>query len=295
MLLGRAIQGFGASGPYIACMSIIRDKFSGAEMARVMSFVMMVFIMIPVIAPALGQGIMLLTSWNFIFVLYVGYSIAVLIWITISLQETLPPEIRVPFSLKNIHNGIRKVFSNKKTVLYTVCMGLVFGALIGDLNSAPQVFQGQFGVGKMFVVYFGLQALAFGLSSVVNAKFVEKYGMDYICLRAFIIIAVSSIIFLLMHFICEIKFYMYFIYGLILMFCCGMLFGNLNSLAMEPMGEIAGLASAIISFFSSIISTISGTIIGQMYDGTLIPILIGFIILSITAFILNYTASRLSL
>lgn len=276
MLAGRFVQGLGVSGPYVSCMSIVRDKFSGRQMARVMSLVMMIFIMVPVIAPALGQSILAVSSWQAIFVLYLIYALAVMAWITFRLEETLAPEHRIPFSLANIIGGARTVLSNRQTVGYTLCMGCIFGALIGDLNSAQQVFQGQFGVGKMFVVYFGLQALAFGASSMLNARWVEKLGMRYICQRALAVMTVSSVLFLALHFVMPIHFWMFFLYGVVLLFCVGLLFGNLNALALEPMGHMAGIATAIIGAVSTAIAITLGTFIGQMYDGTLIPLLCGF-------------------
>ncbi len=283
MLTGRFIQGLGVAGPYISCMSIIRDKFSGRPMAKVMSLVMMIFIMVPVIAPALGQTIVMLSSWQYIFVLYIVYAIGIMAWITFRLEETLPQQQRIQFRLYNIIAATKTVLTNKQTVAYTACMGCMFGALIGDLNSARQIFQIQFGVGEMFVVYFGLQALAFGVSSLMNSRWVERLGMRYICLRALIIMSVSSVVFLAIHFIMPIQFWMFFVYGVILLFCVGLLFGNLNALALEPMGHIAGIASAIIGALSNAIAIPLGTIIGQLYDGTLIPMVTGFSILGITA------------
>lgn len=232
MLVGRVIQGLGVAGPYVSCMSIIRDRFSGRPMARVMSLVMMIFIMVPVIAPAIGQTIVSLFSWQAIFVMYIVYALGIMAWIAFRLQETLHPQDRIPFRLATILSGTKTVLTNRKTVCYTLCMGFMFGALIGDLNSAQQIFQVQFGVGEMFVVYFGLQALAFGASSLLNARMVERLGMRYICQRALAVMVGASLIFLVMHFLMPITFAMFFIYGVVSLFCVGLLFGNLNALAM---------------------------------------------------------------
>lgn len=286
MLVGRVVQGLGVSGPYISCMSIVRDKYSGRVMAKIMSLIMTIFICVPIFAPALGQLILSVASWQFIFGFYIFYAASVSLWIYLRLEETLAPENRVTFNLKNMIHGFREVFSSRNTMLYTICMGLVFGCLIGDLNSARQIFQEQFGVGKMFVVYFGLQALVFGFSSYANSKLVEKYGMHYLCEYGLKIIAVISALFLIAHLLIEIKFWMFFLFGAVLLFCVGLLFGNLNALSLEPMGHIAGLASAIIGSFSSIISIFLGTIIGQLYNGTLVPLLSGFLLFSVTGYIL---------
>ncbi len=283
MLLGRFIQGLGVAGPNVACISIVRDRFSGRPMARMMSLVMMIFIMVPVIAPAIGQSLMLVSSWHAIFVLYIVYALAVLLWITLRLPETLLPENRIPFRIGTILHSAKRVVTNRRTIIYTICMGFTFGAMIGDLNSAQQIFQVQFGVGEMFVVYFGLQALAFGAASLVNARMVERLGMRYICLHALSVMSGTSLLFLALHAIIPITFWWFFFYGVILLFCIGLLFGNLNALALEPMGDIAGTAAAIIGATSISLAIPLGTLIGQLYDGTLIPLASGFALLGLGA------------
>lgn len=292
MLAGRFIQGLGVAGPYICCMSIIRDKFNGRPMAKVMSLVMMIFIMVPVVAPAIGQTIVMFLSWQYIFVLYIIYALVVMLWINIRLEETLAPADRIPFRISTIIAGTKTVIKNRQAMTYTICMGCMFGALIGDLNSARQIFQEQFGVGEMFVVYFGLQALAFGVSSHMNSKWVERLGMRYLCVRGLTAMTVSSAIFLAAHFVVPIEFWMFFLYGAVLLFCVGLLFGNLNALALEPMGHIAGIASAIIGALSNLIAIPVGTIIGQMYNGTLLPIVTGFTILGISAILVMLIGDR---
>lgn len=292
MLVGRFIQGLGVSGPYVSCMSIVRDKFHGRAMAKVMSLIMMIFIMVPVVAPAIGQTIVKFGSWHYIFVLYISYAIAVGVWVSLRLDETLAVENRVPFRLATMLQSAKIVLTNRQTVGYTACMGCVFGALIGDLNCAQQIFQVQFGVGEMFVVYFGLQALAFGFSSLLNSRWVERLGMRYICSRALIVLSAASAVFLALHYVVQIQFWMFFFYGVILLFCVGLLFGNLNALALEPMGHIAGIASAIIGAASNVIAIPLGTLIGQMYDGTLVPIVAGFSALGIMAWLCLHHAAK---
>ncbi len=288
MLVGRFIQGLGVSGPYVSTMSIVRDKYSGRGMARIMSLVTMIFIMVPVIAPAIGQGILFLASWRYIFGLYILYALVVGTWVFFRLDETLPPKDRIAFKAANIMHGVKTVLQNRVTVTYTITMGLVFGALIGDLNSIQQIFQDQYKVGSMFAVYFGLQALSMGASSLINSHLVEKLGMRYICIRAVMVMIVASLILLVLHAFGPISFWAYFFYGMALLFCVGLLFGNLNALAMEPMGHIAGMASAIIGASSSVIGLTLGTIIGQLYDGTLFPIICGFLVLGGAAFLIMF-------
>lgn len=288
MLLGRFIQGFGASGPYISIMSIVRDRYSGRAMARIMSLVMTIFIMVPVLAPAIGQAILFLASWHYIFVLYIAYAIFVGVWICFRLEETQHPEDRIPFRVGNIIASARTVLSNRITLTYTLALGCVFGALMGDLNTVQQVFHGMYHVGDMFAVYFGLQALAFGVSSFLNSKLVERMGMRYLSLWATAMIVVISVAFLAISALIGTPFWLYFVYGMLLLLSVGMLFGNLNALAMEPMGHNAGMAAAIIGAFSSVVGIILGTTIGQMFNGSLTPIVLGFLVLGSAAFAMMY-------
>ena len=290
LLIGRIIQGLGVAGPYVSAISIVRDKYAGREMAKIMSLVMMIFIMVPAIAPSLGQAILLMASWRYVFVLYVVYSIAVGLWIFLRLEETLPKEKRIPFTVTGFSDGFKEVICNRITMGYTLCMGLFFGSFMGYLNSSQQIFQVQFGTGKLFTVYFGLLALVFGIASLFNSRFVEKWGMHFISKRAVIAIIISSMVFLGLHGIADIHLWMFMVYAAILFFCFGLIFGNVNAMAMEPMGHVAGIASAVIGSVSSIISMVIGTAIGQFYNNTLIPTTLGFLIMTSLALVMMYFA-----
>lgn len=285
MLLGRVLQGLGVSGPYVSSVSVIRDKYHGRQMARIMSLVMMIFIMVPALAPSIGQAILYVASWRYIYALYIVYSLVIMVWVTIRMEETLAPSHRIPFSVRNILKGITKVFRTRSSLWYMVSMGFVFGGLMGYLTSSQQIFQNIYGVGQYFALCFGGLALTFGASSMVNARLVEKVGMRPLCRRAFHMIIGTSLIFLGITLVIAPPLWMFLLYAAIIFFNFGMLFGNLNALAMEPMGHIAGLASAIIGAFSSVLSLTMGTVIGQLYNGTLLPIASGFLVLGICAFV----------
>ncbi|WP_323814544.1 multidrug effflux MFS transporter [Cellvibrio sp. NN19] len=293
LLIGRFIQGLGVAGPYVSAISIVRDKYAGNEMARVMSLVMMIFIMVPALAPSIGQAVLLVSSWRYIFVLYIVYALIIGIWIFFRLEETLPKEYRIPFSRRGFVEGFKEVISNRTTMCYTLCMGLFFGSFLGYLNSSQQIFQDLFQTGKLFTLYFGILALVFGAASMVNARFVQRWGMDYLCNCAVLGIIVSSAIFLIVLMVLPANLWLFMIYASVLFFCFGLVFGNVNAMAMEPMGHVAGIASAIIGATSSILSMLIGTTIGQMYNGTLIPVTSGFLILGIIALaILQFARTR---
>lgn len=283
MLVGRFIQGFAGAGPYVSTISIVRDRCSGYAMARIMSLVMMIFIMVPVIAPTLGQFMLLLGSWRLIFGLLFFYGLAVMLWSGFRLQETLPPTRRVPFSAANIKRGALTVLTNRTTVGYMVCAGLVFGSLIGYLNSCLQIFQDIYAVGDAFALYFGALAFTLGLASLFNSRLVRRFGPRSICITALIIFATCSALMLCAQFFIATPLWLFMFYAAIIFFCFGLLFGNLNALAMEPMGKIAGIASALIGASSSVISISTGTIIGQLFNHTLVPMVGGFLVLGLLA------------
>jgi DHA1 family bicyclomycin/chloramphenicol resistance-like MFS transporter len=178
---------------------------------------------------------------------------------------------------------------------YTVTMGLVFGAFIGYLNSAQQVFQEQYGLGILFPLYFAIFAISLGCASIANTRLVMRFGMHTLSFRALKSLAASSIIFFVVTVITagQPPLWSLTCYFMLTFFGLGILFGNLNALAMEPLGHIAGVGAAVVGSLSTFISLLLGTFIGQIYNGTVLPLIGGFAIYSITAIIVmrwvNYT------
>lgn len=292
LLAGRVIQGLGVSAPYVTAVSVVRDKYSGRDMAKVMSLVMMIFIMVPAIAPSLGQAIMHVADWRAIFLLYIAYAALIGSWIALRLEETLPKELRIKLRLAAFWHGARYVLGNRTTTLYMLCMGLVFGSFIGYLGASQQIFQDQFQTGEAFSLYFGGLALVFGAASLVNAKIVVRCGMRRICRTAISVVICAAAILLALHLVIEVTLPVFLVYATVTFFSFGVMFGNINAIAMEPMGEVAGMASAIIGAASSVISLMLGTMIGQMYDNTLVPILGGFFVCGALTFALMTIEQR---
>ena len=293
-LAGRFIQGLGVSGPYVASISIVRDKYSGAQMARIMSLIMMVFMVAPAVAPSLGQLIIHFFGWRDIFVLYMIYALIVGTWVALRLEETLTLENRLPMRLQAFQHGFKEVVSNKTTMSYLLCAGFCFGGFIGYLGTSQQIFMQQFGKsGAEFSAYFAVLAGVMGIASFTNSRIVMKFGMRPICIYGFLGLTVISFIFLLMQLAgIKITIEMFMLYACILFLLFGTLFGNLNAIAMEPMGHVAGMASAIIGATSSVLSLILASIIGQLYNGTLIPMTCGFVILCGLAFVMTIYEKR---
>lgn len=280
LLFGRIIQGLGVSAPYVTAVAIVRDKFAGRDMARIMSIVMVIFILVPAIAPALGQVILYFATWRALFLLYIVLAVMLSVWAYFRLEETLHAEDKIPFSAKAIFHGFGIVFKTRITVCYTVAMGICFGSFLGYLNSCQQIFMEKFMVGQMFAVYFGGLALTLGVASLMNSRIVQKFGMQYICERATLAIILASAAFLAVNVMVDVELWMFLVFAASVFFAFGLMFGNLNAIAMEPMGHIAGVASAVTGAMSSAMSMTIGAIIGQLYDGTLIPVVAGFVVLN---------------
>ena len=281
MLLGRVLQGFGAAAPRIVTIAMIRDRFEGRAMARVMSFVMAVFIIVPMLAPALGQAVLLVADWRMIFALLLSLASVVFLWFGMRQPETLPTSQRKPFSLKRIGSAVMEVGHDRWAVGYTISSGLVFGAFLGYLNSAQQIFQSQFALGTRFPLYFAALALSLGCASVVNAQLVMRFGMRLLSRRALqgLCLVSGGFLFYAWTMDGDPPLWTFMTWGPLTFFCLGLVFGNFNAMAIESLGHIAGVAAAVIGSVATVISLLLGLLIGQSYNGTVLPLVGGFAIL----------------
>ena len=195
MLAGRLAQGLGAAGPRIVSIALIRDRYDGRRMARVMSLVMAIFIAVPILAPALGQGILLVAGWRAIFGVFLAIAAVASVWFTLRQDETLAPGRRIPFTLSRIVGGLREVLGSRTAVGYATTAGLVLGASVGYLSTAQQVFQEQYRLGRLFPLYFALLATALGTASLLNAHLVTRFGMRPLARGALLAVAGLSVTF----------------------------------------------------------------------------------------------------
>jgi MFS transporter, DHA1 family, multidrug resistance protein len=285
MLAGRFLQGFGTAGPRIVSIAIVRDRYEGSSMARVMSFVMTVFILVPIVAPAFGQGILIISGWRAIFGTFLVLGLVSLAWFAFRQPETLKPENRIPFSFKRMTDTIRTILINRSAFGYTVTTGLVSGFFLGYLNSAQQIFQEEYGLGERFPLYFAALALSIGGASLFNAQLLLHHSMQSLSSRALLTISGMSAFFLLLILLQENHppLWQLMLYFILTFFSTGILFGNLNALAMETLGSMAGIGAGIVGSLSTFISLIAGTVIGQSYNGTVLPLTTGFLMLSLAS------------
>lgn len=294
MITGRVLQGVGAAAPRVVSMALVRDQYEGRLMARIMSFVMAVFITVPMVAPAMGQGILLVADWRAIFVaLFVVASIAGL-WLLLRQPETLPRQHRLPFSVTAVIRSAVMVVRTRQAFAYTLALGCAFAPFVAYLSTAQQIFQDTYGVGLLFPLYFAGLALSFGVTGLINGHLVMRYGMRRLSVIASIIVTVSSAVTWGLTFTFDgVPPLWLFLASLLLVFGgVGLLFGNLNALAMQPLGNIAGVGAAIVTLISTLVSVPLGGLIGYLYDGTLF-VLIGSFALSGAATLASITwASR---
>jgi DHA1 family bicyclomycin/chloramphenicol resistance-like MFS transporter len=277
MLVGRLLQGTGVSSPRAVGLALVRDRFEGRAMARIMSFVTTVFILVPMIAPSMGQALLLFTGWRSIFGAFVLLAIITLLWFGLRMPETLAPEDRAPFSLQRILSAMGEIFRTRPALGFTVTAGFISGAHLGYLNSSQQIFQEEYGLGDLFPIYFAIIALSIGLASFLNARMVMRFGMHFLVRWALIImlgLAISSASVALIAG-GQPPLWFLMIYLMTTFFTVGILFGNQNALAMEPLGRIAGIGAAVVGSLSTFISVPIGTLIGQSYNGTVLPLVIG--------------------
>ena len=295
MLAGRMLQGFGVAGPRIVIVALVRDQYAGRAMARIMSLVMAVFIVVPTLAPALGQGILLIANWRAIFGVLLALAATGLVWFAIRQPETLPADRRLPFSLARLAAAVRETCTNPVALGYAVASGVVFGAFIGYLTSAQQIFQVQYGLGELFPLYFALLSLALGGASYANARLVMRHGMRPLSGLALKTLAALSLLFVAVSLAMAggLPLWALTAYLMLAFFCVGILFGNFNALAMEPLGHIAGVGAAVVGTVQTFISLFLGTLIGQVYDGTAVPLVGGFAALAVAALmIVGWTERR---
>lgn len=294
-LIARMLQGLGAAAPRVIANSIIRDLYSGREMARVMSFVMMVFIAVPIMAPIVGEGILLLTGWRSIFFFLLLVGIAVLFWTAIGLGETKDPSMRVMLNWEGLSSAVKLYVTTRQTIGYTIGLGFTFGVLMSYINSAQQIFVDLYGLGTGFPFVFGGIATFMILASLTNAALVRRVGMR----------RTSHFALLALLTICGIMaaagypekppllVFCAFVAGAF--FCFGLIGPNFNALAMEKMGPIAGIASAVLGFYSAGAGALLGTLVGQSFDGTVRPLSIGFTALAVAALVTVLITERFRL
>ncbi len=295
LLAARLFQGMGAAGPRVVTLAIVRDLFSGREMARIMSFVMMVFTLVPAIAPLLGQVIIDLSSWRGIFVAFMAFSMMSVLWIGIRLPEPLPVDHRRPFSLAKLMAGLREMWGIPAVRTSILVQSLIMGSLFALIGTVQLVYDQTYNRASEFPYWFAGIALISGTASFLNAKLVMKLGMRFLVTVA----VAAKVFFATVMVIClalpdlQMQFYAFALWQLTVFFSIGLTIGNLNAMAMEPLGHMAGTAASVMGALSTILGVMLAAPIGLAFDGTPLPLVVAVGVLAFVAFLLMMHMRRM--
>jgi MFS transporter, DHA1 family, multidrug resistance protein len=277
LLAARVLQGVANAAPRVIAVAVVRDVYGGRRMAEVMSFVMVVFIIVPVIAPSIGGAFLLVGSWHLIFGFLAAAGIAALAWLGMRLPETRDAAAVGTMSVGWVARACATAASNRLTLGYTLATGAVFITLMGYINSAQQIFVDVYRLGPWFPAVFGAVAVAIAGASFFNGRMVERLGMRRISHWALVGFVATSLVHLAIALVAGTPPLPLFAVLLALaLFCFGLMMPNFNAIAMEPMGRIAGTASSFIGAVTTAIAALGGYWIGRAFDGSVTPLLAGF-------------------
>ena len=284
LLVLRFVQGVGAAGTRVIATSVVRDRFHGRAMAEVMSLVFMVFMIIPVIAPAIGQVILLTGPWEYIFLFMAVVGMAITVWAFLRLPETLAPENRRPLRTAVILDGFRIVVTNRNAIMYGLAGTFIFAALFGFINTSQQIYVDIYGLGALFPLAVAFQASLMSVSSYTNSRMVRRIGMRRLSHGAMLtFVAVSALWLVLALTLPAMPLWLFMGLLCVIMFMFGWSASNMNSLSLEPLGTVAGTASSVFGFIQTVGGALLGTLVGSFFDGTVVPIAAGYVIFGLLA------------
>ena len=277
LLIARVVQGIGAAAPRTVSIAMVRDMFKGREMAQIMSFAMMIFTLVPALAPLMGQGVIALAGWQAIFVAYVAFALLVMGWFTLRQPETLPREARRPLSWYALVAASAEVLSHRVVQISIAAQALTLGMLFATLSSMEGIFSDLFGRGDSFPLWFGVIAMASMIGSILNARLVMRLGM-----RRMVTVTYGALLALTLAYLGLVAvmpegsgFALHILWSVVLFAVMGLTLGNLNALAMEPVGHVAGMAASVTSAIATVVSVVLAVPVGLMFDGTQVPLLLG--------------------
>ena len=292
LLILRAVQGAGAAGTRVITTSIVRDKYSGRAMAEVMSLIFMVFMVIPIVAPGIGQVILLTGPWQYIFLFMGGLAAVFGIWAFLRLPETLVPANRRPLTFSAVTEGFRIVFTNRVAISYGMAGTFLFGALFGFITTSQQIYVDIYGLGPYFPVAFAAMAGLMSVSSFLNSRIVARHGMRRISHFAMVTFVVMSGIWFAISLLGPMPLWLFFSLLAVIMFMFGWASSNMNSLSMEPLGAVAGTASSVFGFIQTVGGAMIGSFIGQHFNGTVTPVAAGYFFVGAMALVCVLIAER---
>lgn len=279
VLIGRLVQGLGAAGPRIVAVAMVRDLYSGRQMARIMSFAMMIFTLVPAVAPLVGTWIIALGGWRGIFAAFILFSAVSMVWLVSRQPETLPPAMRSPMRVAPLLAAGREVMAHRAVQVSIAMQAMLFAALFGTLSQIQYLFDQTYGRGDSFPYWFAGIALASGTASLLNAQLVMRLGMRRMVRVALLVqVAASGSVALatLSGLVpAGAGFVLFLIWICGVFFMTGFTLGNINAIAMEPLGHVAGMAASLISALATVAGVMLAVPLGLAFDGTIGPLALG--------------------
>lgn len=290
MVVGRILQGIGLSAPRTIAIAMVRDSYKGDFMARIMSFITVVFILVPIIAPAMGKFVLDHYNWQAIFYIQLIFSVLVSFWFWKRQPETLALDKRVKFTSHIFPDGLKELIKYKKTIAFTIISGFITGSFMVYLSSSQQIFHTQYNLKEEFPFIFAGLAISIGTATFLNGTLVLKYGMEKIINTAlFTFFGVSFLYIILFYNTPNPNVYVLLTFFAMQFFAIGFLFGNLRAMAMEPIGHIAGIGAAITGFVSTMMAVPISIYIGKFITDSTLPLFIGFLVCGgLSVFIVIY-------
>ena len=285
MMAARVLQGIGAAATRVLVVSIVRDCYAGREMARVMSLAMIVFLAVPILAPSIGQAILWVAPWRWIFGVLTSFGAVVMLWVLLKLPETQHPEDRKPIEPASVLASFRTTLTSRIGVGYMLAMAFVLGGLFGFINSAQQVFVDVFHAPELFTTIFALIAMFMAASSLLNSRIVGRLGMRRVSHGALLGYIALTGIHALVALAGHESLWSFAILQGGAMFCFGLIGPNFGAMAMEPLGHVAGTASSVQGFVTTVIGALLGFYIGQHFNGTVVPLTLGFALCGLAALV----------
>ncbi len=292
LVILRFLAGFAAGALRIVATSVVRDRFVGDQMARIMSFAFIIFALTPMLAPTLGAGILLFADWHWIFVALALLGSAVLVWTWMRLPETLLPERVIPLRTDTILATWKTIIFHRRASGYMLAAGFIMGPLFGFVASAQQIFDRTFGIAAWFPLIFAIISANLALSGFLNARIVMKFGARRIAHSAILMTISLSALQLLLSYDHGASLIPYVTILAVCLGMTGFVNSNCSSIAMEPFGAMAGAASSFQGFSTTIISAGLGAFIGQYFDGTTIPLTTGFLLCNMIALAILFWAEK---
>ena len=295
LLAARLVQGLGAAGPRVVALAIIRDLYAGRGMARIMSFVMIVFTLVPAIAPSLGAVLSAAAGWQAIFWAFIAFATIASCWLALRLPETLPPAKRRPFSAASLGAAISEMVHHPVVRLSILVQGLSFGTLFAMISSVQPIYDISFGRAESFPLWFGLVAICAASGSFVNAALVMRLGMRRL-VNAMLIAQIGITGLMLAALFGGVTgdalFGVFVFWQTSVFFQAGLTIGNLNAIAMEPMGHIAGMAASVIGAIATVLAVIFAAPVGLLFDGTPLPTALGIFVFTAAGLVLMRGMAR---